>query len=168
MSFIEELLFQSEIIGKFIIALTLGFLIGLEREYSGKPAGMRTHSLIAASSAALVILGISVTQVFTQNFGTSLVSSDPTRIIHAIIVGISFLGAGAILKNDDSIENLTTAAGILASAAVGISVGLSLFYLAALLTVVIIVVSKGFMYVESWLNKRLESLKEKDPKTKKE
>ena len=74
------------------------------------------------------------------------------------------MGAGAILKNEGDIENLTTAAGILASAAVGISVGLSLFYLASVLTVVIILVSKDFMYVESWLNERLKRIKKKDPK----
>lgn len=164
MSYIENIIYESEIIGKFILALFLGFLIGLEREYHGKPAGMRTYSLIAASSSALVILGISITDLFNQNFGESIISGDPTRIIHAIIVGISFLGAGAILKDkkDNTIENLTTAAGILAATAVGISVALSHFYLAIVLTIIIITVNKFFLYIEQWLNEKLEKVKEKD------
>lgn len=165
MSPFETILYESGIVGKFVLSLLLGFLIGLEREYHGKPAGMRTYSLIAASSTALVILGFSLTDVFKSRFETSLITSDPTRIIHAIIVGISFLGAGAILKDTkkNTVENLTTAAGILAVSAVGVSVALSHFYLAIILTIVIIVVNKFFMYVESWLKDKMKSVKSKDP-----
>lgn len=113
------LLEQIGIIGFTLFAGLLGGLIGLERERSEKPAGVRTMSLISASSALIVALGVSVNE-FYGGIG------DPVRALHGVITGIGFLGAGTIAINNKTSRggHLTTAATVFASAAVGITVGL--------------------------------------------
>ncbi len=113
------LLEQIGIIGFTLLAGLLGGLIGLERERSEKPAGVRTMSLISASSALIVALGVSVNE-FYGGIG------DPVRALHGVITGIGFLGAGTIAINNKTSRggHLTTAATVFASAAVGITVGL--------------------------------------------
>jgi len=89
--------------------------MGLERELAQKPAGLRTHMLVAGASSLLVVLG----DVMIANYSTSsfvqAIQTDPIRIMEAIITGISFLGAGTIIfrNQDETVEGLTTAASIL-------------------------------------------------------
>jgi len=132
------------------IALLLGGLIGFEREKSDKPAGLRTHMLIAASSCLFLFLGISISHRVGQQLSPEAMGVDPTRILHAIIVGISFIGAGTILKSreDMVIRYLTTAATILVAAAVGIAVGLHLYVLAVGATLLTLLVSFVVGYFE--------------------
>jgi putative Mg2+ transporter-C (MgtC) family protein len=101
------------------MAAFLGAVIGLERERAEKPAGMRTMSLIAASSSLIVALGTVVNE-FYGGLG------DPTRALHGVITGIGFLGAGTIAINNRVSRggHLTTAATVFAAAAVGVTVGL--------------------------------------------
>jgi putative Mg2+ transporter-C (MgtC) family protein len=93
-------------------------LIGLDRELADKPAGIKTHSLVAAAAALVVGVG----RVINDTFG----EGDPTRALHAVITGIGFLGAGVIYTRArfDRISGITTAATIFFTAAVGVSVGL--------------------------------------------
>ncbi len=144
---------QLRIFGEVVLAAFLGGLVGFEREYAGKPAGLRTHMLVSASAAFLVALGNYI--VYTFEF-PSYVSSDPVRIIHAIIVGISFLGAGTILRRqgENQVEGLTTSASILAAAAVGIGTAIGLLYLAIGVTAVILFVNWVMSPVEVWLERR--------------
>lgn len=125
------------------IALVLGGLIGFEREKRDKPAGLRTHMLIAASSCLFLFLGVNISQSLSQELSGEAMGVDPTRILHAIIVGISFIGAGTILKSREGqeIRYLTTAATVLAAAAIGIAVGLHLYVLAVGATLVTLLVS---------------------------
>lgn len=108
----------------------LGSLVGLERDLANKPAGMRTNTLTAGAAAFLVLLGDVVLDSFDPQ---SLISADPIRIIQAIVVGVSFLGAGTIFKNKDGdgdpIEGLTTGASLLSVAAMGIGIALQLYWL---------------------------------------
>jgi putative Mg2+ transporter-C (MgtC) family protein len=114
------------------IAMVLGGLIGAEREFASKPAGFRTHTLVAG--AAALLMGIS--DILVESFGIELYSgtvrADPIRIVEAIITGISFLGAGTIFRSDNGkgVEGLTTAASILVSSAVGITAALNQWVLA--------------------------------------
>jgi len=100
---------------KVVFAMFLGGLMGLERELAQKPAGLRTHMLVAGASSLLVVLG----DVMIANYSTSsfvqAIQTDPIRIMEAIITGISFLGAGTIIfrNQDETVEGLTTAASIL-------------------------------------------------------
>jgi putative Mg2+ transporter-C (MgtC) family protein len=128
----------------------LGVLIGFDREIENKPAGLRTHMLVTGAAALLVGLGDVVIEHFAVDIGTQLVSSDPVRIFEAVITGVSFLGAGTILrhKGGERIEGLTTAASILFAAAVGVSVGLAQFLLAAGATLLVLVTLRGLGLVE--------------------
>lgn len=139
-----ELLF----LGKILIAALFGALVGFEREVAEKPAGLRTHTLVGATSCLLVMLAIFIVTSFQPQ---SLVTTDPIRIVEAIVVGISFLGAGTILKynreGEKSVEGLTTSASILAVSAIGIAVALDALLLAAGVTVLNVFVNWGIYYI---------------------
>ena len=96
-------------------AAVLGGLIGLEREWARKPAGLRTHMTVAVAAAAFVLIVI-------ESGGTE---ADVARVIQGVAAGIGFLGAGTILKRDDEsdVQGLTTAATIWLTAAVGVAAG---------------------------------------------
>ncbi|MES2149685.1 MAG: MgtC/SapB family protein [Pseudomonadota bacterium] len=114
-------------------ALLLGLLVGYERSYHGRAAGMRTYGLVCMASAALAIIGGYPGFWFGGHGGIGLQSlaGDPTRIIQGIVTGIGFLGAGVIMREGFNISGLTTAASIWASSVIGILVGVG-FYLAAM------------------------------------
>ncbi len=139
---------QFESIGLVGLAALLAGLIGLEREHSDKPAGFRTHMLVGGASAMLIILG-RVLALHFDDIGAleQSLRIDPVRIMQAIIVGVSFIGAGTILKveAEDRVRYLTTAASILLSAGVGIAVALYQFYLAG--GVVLIVLAINYVVV---------------------
>ena len=125
------------------IAMLLGAVVGFQRERYGKPAGLRTHILVAMGSALFVIAAIE----------SGMTSDGVSRVIQGLITGIGFIGAGAILKlgQDRAIYGLTTSAGIWATAAVGVAVGLGLLGLALLSVILIWFVLAGLGYVETRL-----------------
>ena len=116
-------------------ALLLGLIVGYERTYHGRAAGMRTYGLVCMASCALTVLAGYPTFWYggltVEAFPTGL-PPDPTRVIQGIVTGIGFLGAGLIMKDGLSISGLTTAASLWASSAIGILVGIG-FYSAAIL-----------------------------------
>ena len=113
-------------------ALLLGLLVGYERSYHGRAAGMRTYGIVCMASAALTILGGYPAFWFGGHGGMAVVTAaDPTRIIQGIVTGIGFLGAGVIMREGFNISGLNTAASIWASSVIGILVGVG-FYLAAM------------------------------------
>lgn len=118
---------------RLLAAMLLGAIIGFQRERAGKPAGLRTHMLVAMGSALFVLGGSAA--------GMSM--SDLSRVIQGLATGIGFIGAGAILKLRDEreIEGLTTAAGIWMTAATGVAAGLGrigLAFLSVILTWIVL------------------------------
>ncbi|WLI88994.1 MgtC/SapB family protein [Massilia sp. R2A-15] len=111
-------------------ALLLGLLVGYERSYHGRAAGMRTYGMVCMASAALTIIGGYPGLWYGAHAGP-LIVADPTRIIQGVVTGIGFLGAGVIMREGFNISGLTTAASIWASSVIGILVGIG-FYLAAM------------------------------------
>jgi putative Mg2+ transporter-C (MgtC) family protein len=111
-------------------ALALGLLVGYERSYHGRAAGMRTYGLVCMASAALTVICGYPAQWFGGHM-TELVGTDPTRVIQGIVTGIGFLGAGVIMREGFNISGLTTAASIWASSVIGVMVGVG-FYLSAM------------------------------------
>ena len=104
-------------------ALVLGCLVGYERAYHGRAAGMRTYGLVCMASAALtVIAGYSVNW-YGGHAVPSALGGDPTRIIQGIVTGIGFLGAGVIMREEGNVRGLNTAATLWTSAAVGACAG---------------------------------------------
>ena len=147
-------LMQFEIIGEVALAMLLGGVIGFEREMADKPAGFRTQMLVAGAAALLVGLGDAMLRRFAVDSSINA-SSDPIRIVEAIVTGISFLGAGTIFRRDrtEQVEGLTTAASILLCAAIGISVALRQFVLAVGVTVLALIVLRGLTGIEKRLAK---------------
>lgn len=139
---------QLDILLKVIVAVCLGGVIGIERELARKPAGIRTHMFVAGAAALVMSLSTVLINQFNQTFGK--VQSDPVRVIEAIIVGISFIGAGTVLKSekDHNVYYLTTAASILFAAGIGITVALEMFPLAAGLTILVVLVNAAVGGIE--------------------
>ena len=126
---------------KLTVATVLGAVVGFEREYVGKAAGMRTFSLVSLGSCLFTILSA---WGFQQFVGTPGFSFDPSRIAAQVITGIGFLGAGLIIFRGFRVEGLTTAAGLWVSAAIGMAVGLG-FYVLSLVTAVLVLVIFFFL-----------------------
>ena len=124
------MLIELQLIGLVALAMLLGGLIGLEREMADKPAGLRTHMLVSGAAALLVGLSNIIVDAFTAE--QSAVQVDPVRIIEAIVAGVSFLGAGTIIRSRENgqTEGLTTAASLLFVAGVGVGVATYHFILA--------------------------------------
>lgn len=121
------MLSPGEFLLRLLVALLLGFVIGLEREYrshSPRAAGMRTLALVSMGSALFTLISAYGFAIFT---GPEFTKPDPSRIAAQIVTGIGFLGAGAILLHRQSIRGLTTAAAIWTVAAIGMAVGVGLY-----------------------------------------
>lgn len=149
---------ELKVAGEVGFALVLGGLVGLEREAANKPAGVRTHMLVAAAAALLVGLGHALIEQFSgrTDIAALRLQTDPVRIVEAIVTGVSFLGAGTIFqrKQADTVEGLTTAACLLLSAAIGIAVAVERYLLASVVTVLTLFVLRGVKTIEGWMARR--------------
>lgn len=130
--------------GVFVLrvgAATLGgVLIGIERELKNRNAGLKTNTLVSIGAAVFMIVSLE----FKDEFGV-----DITRVLSQVVVGIGFLGAGVILKKENKIEGLTTAATIWCSAAVGCLASIGMYLELATITFLIILVNLVFGYLDS-------------------
>jgi putative Mg2+ transporter-C (MgtC) family protein len=133
-----------DFVWRLLLSAGLGAVIGLEREYRRKPAGLRTNILIAIGSALFTILSISMTA------GTG----DPSRVAGQIVTGIGFLGGGAILRNRDTVHGMTTAATIWVNAAIGVACGIGQYELATVTTVLTLVVLVVLPPIETYFERR--------------
>ena len=145
MEFLQEIgagTAQLKIALQVIIAMTLGAAVGYDREASDKPAGLRTHMLVAGAAALFVGLGTIIAQIYNAAISGPRIQTDPIRVFEAIITGISFLGAGTIIRHreNDKVEGITTAASLLMTAAIGATIGLSQWFLGTVLTLLVFLV----------------------------
>jgi putative Mg2+ transporter-C (MgtC) family protein len=133
-------------------ALLLGMLVGYERSYNGRAAGMRTYGLVCMASTALTAF---VGHASLWYGGTAVqVQADPTRVVQGVVTGVGFLCAGVIMKDGLSISGLTTAASIWAASAIGVLLGVG-FYAAALLLALLCMLSMSMLHrLESKLPRR--------------
>ena len=130
---------EISILVRILLAMMLGGLIGLEREKNKRPAGFRTHILVCVGACMTALIGFFVWHV------TGGVS-DPMRISAQVISGIGFLGVGTILvKEHDHITGLTTAAGLWATATIGIACGCG-FYIGALFGTLVVAVTEAVLF----------------------
>jgi putative Mg2+ transporter-C (MgtC) family protein len=133
---------------RLVVAGLLGAVLGWERESAHKPAGLRTHMLVAIASALFTVLAeLAVIQFPGEGQG---LRSDPIRVIQAVSIGIGFLGSGVIFvsKSGDTVRGLTTAASIWATAAIGIAAGLQHYVLAIGATLLLVAVLRGMARFE--------------------
>lgn len=113
-----------ELLGRVVLGFVLGAPLGWERERSGRPAGLRTHMLVTAGATVFTIVSI---YGFADPSGTR----DTARVAAQIVAGVGFLGAGTIWRTADAVRGLTTAASIWLAAAIGMTVGVGMYPLAA-------------------------------------
>ncbi len=135
-------------------SMLLGMLVGYERSYHGRAAGMRTFSLVCMASTGIVaIFGYPELWFGGQNIN-SITADGPSRVIQGIVTGIGFLGAGVIIREGHSISGLSTAASIWTAAAIGILIGLG-FYAAGIALAVLCAFSMTIvLQLERWLPRR--------------
>lgn len=119
-----------------LFALLLGGAVGLEREYHGRPAGLRTHILVCLSSTMLILIS---RELGTETVGTAA-RFDPNRMGAGIVTGIGFLGASTVLRSGDFLRGLTTAACIWFVAGLGIVLGAEHYALGILCTAIVLLV----------------------------
>ena len=129
------------------LSVLLGAAMGLERELGGHRAGLRTHLMVAVGACLFAIASILGADGH-QN-------ADPTRIASQVVVGIGFLGGGAIIHERGSVRGLTTAAGLWVAASVGVAAGLGAGWLATLGALVALFCMAGLLPLERWLKLRL-------------
>ena len=120
---------------KLLVSFLLGAIIGIERQFRRREAGMRTFALICMGSAAAMLISIWIPQCY-PNF----LNGDPGRIAAQVLTGIGFLGAGAIIQSHGSIHGLTTAACIWVAAVIGLAVGAGMYIPALIATTLTLVV----------------------------
>ncbi len=136
---------ELQIIFQLLLAVFLGALIGLEREYKKKGAGIQTYSLVVLGSCLFT-----ATSLLLAKSGII----DPSPIIIAITVGMGFIGAGAIFRGELRIEGLTTAAGLWTSAAIGLAIGAGFYFIAIFTTFLVIGILAGFGLLEEKILKK--------------
>ncbi len=124
---------MQDILIKIFLALTLGGILGMERQYHDKPAGYATNCLICLGAMLFTVLSEYM----------SAAGGDPGRISAQIVTGVGFIGAGSILRDGNKISGLTTAAGVWLVAAIGMAVGYGQYVLAALSAASILVIQLG-------------------------
>ncbi len=121
-------------------ATAVGLLLGYERSYRGRAAGMRTYALVCFTSTMLIVVNAYPGHWYGGMLGTQPIGAgDPTRVIQGIMTGIGFLGAGVIMKEGFTIRGLSSAASIWATAGIGIIIGLGFYGAAISATVVALV-----------------------------
>ncbi|WP_269411545.1 MgtC/SapB family protein [Lentibacillus daqui] len=130
-------MFDYEMLLRLVISAVLGLVIGLEREYKGKPLGLKTCLVISITSCLLTIVSIQSAYIFPDSDYITI-RMDPLRLAAQIVSGVGFLGAGVILRReDDTISGLTTAAMVWGAAGVGLATGAG-FYVESIVGVVLL------------------------------
>ena len=139
-----------------LIALVLGGAIGYERETAGKGAGLRTNMLVCFAAYLFTRIGTMMTGDASSVLETEIIRADPVRIIQAMVIGISFIGAGVIMRQaeTDRIQGLTTAATLLVVAPIGVFVALEHIVLAIGITVLTLLVLRGGLLLEPPFGKK--------------
>jgi putative Mg2+ transporter-C (MgtC) family protein len=138
------------IASRLLLAMLAGGAIGMERALHGREAGFRTHALVCVSSSLLMVLVVYQWMLVPEEF-LDTVRVDPSRMAQGIMTGIGFLGAGVIIKEGLTVRGLTTAASIWMTAAVGIIIGMGLYFPAFLATVMTVIILSFFRWVEKKL-----------------
>jgi putative Mg2+ transporter-C (MgtC) family protein len=136
-----------EMLLRLVAALVSGALIGYERSFHGRPAGLRTHVLVCLASSLLMLV-----TVFEQQWVLTApgeIRLDPTRMAQGIMTGIGFLGAGVVVKEGLNVRGLTTAASIWITAAIGILAGVGMYVPMTIAVLMTLVVLSLFRWIEA-------------------
>lgn len=134
-------------------ALLLGMLVGYERSYHGRAAGMRTYGLVCMASTALTVI-VGYSGFWYGGHAVLASNPDPTRVVQGIVTGIGFLGAGVIMHEGLSTRGLSTAASIWTSSAIGVMIGVGFYGAAIALSLLAVFCMTWITRLECWLPSR--------------
>lgn len=137
-----------DVMVRLLVALLLGMVIGTERVWAHKTAGMRTYALVSMGSALFVIISNEMVKYYTGMSGL-----NPLMITAQIVVGVGFIGSGLIFSKESKMMGLTTATGLWVSAGIGMAAGFKLFNIAIIATVLILFIFIVLWFVEEQLKK---------------
>jgi len=146
---------NAEMLLRVAVAVVLGGAIGVEREISAQPAGFRTHVLLCLGAALFGLISIHAFEPFSVPRADTNVQIDVTRVASQVVVGVGFLGGGAILKERGSIRGLTTAASMWVTAAVGLAVGVGYYWAAVTVTIAVLLSLVVLRWARRWLRLRV-------------
>ena len=138
---------QIEFVIRLLVACICGFLLGFERKNRGKEAGIRTHCVVAVASTLMMILS----KYGFDDLSEAMRGADGARIAAQVVSGIGFLGAGMIFVHKNTIKGLTTAAGIWATAGIGMAIGAGMYFIGIISTVIIYLIQIFLHGKASWL-----------------
>jgi putative Mg2+ transporter-C (MgtC) family protein len=144
---------NNEMILRLVVAVVLGLLVGAERFFVHKDAGMKTHALVSLGSAVFVLISEAMVQRYIHLPGLS-----PTMIPAQIVVGIGFLGAGSIMIYGSQLRGLTTAGGLWVTAGIGMAAGFGLFSLSILVTILVLLILIMINIIEKPIRKISEEI----------
>lgn len=134
------------------LAIVFGGVIGLERELKDRPAGLRTNMLVSLAAATFTLLSA---ELISESLEASeIIRIDTLRIIEAVIAGVAFLGAGAIIRAGRNVRGLTTGASLWMSGSIGVSCGGGYYVIAGLAAILALMVLYLLRIVEKWLGFR--------------
>lgn len=136
------------IISKLGVAILCGMIIGLERVWAHKTAGMRTYALVSMGSALFVIISETMLSTYTNYPGI-----NPFHIVAQIVVGVGFLGTGLIFSHDSKVMGMTTATSLWVSAGIGMAAGFGLFGMAFIATFLTLFIFVALYVIEARLKK---------------
>jgi putative Mg2+ transporter-C (MgtC) family protein len=140
---------------RFLVAVALTGAIGVEREIAGQPAGLRTHITVGLGAALFGLISVHGFDAYVAGRNTNNYQIDVSRVASQVVVGVGFLGAGAILKEGASIRGLTTAASLWAVAAIGLAAGLGSFFAATAACVALLLALIFLRTPRRWVRRRL-------------
>lgn len=149
---------------RIFLSIVLGFILGLERQISFRTVGIKTHILVCTGSAVFTLLSIYGFE--GTNISHEVLRQDPARIAAQIVTGIGFIGAGAIMKNHNSVAGVTTAATLWLVASVGMAVGAGFYFLGVITTCVIVIAIILSRILERNINRYLGNNDKKKSKKK--
>ena len=132
---------------RLVMAVVLGGIVGFERQYRGRPAGLRTHILVCLGATLITLAGVCLV-AGKQQPGEAF-RTDPARVAAGVITGIGFLGAGTIIRDPEGVKGLTTAASLWVVAAIGLAVGCGFIKVATYTTVLVLIVLHLLRYIEN-------------------
>jgi len=137
---------------RLVAAVVLGGIVGFEREHAGKPAGLRTHMLVALAACLFIIVSQQLSEL---PFGDpDAMRVDPLRLVEAVTAGVAFLAAGVIFTSGGKVMNVTTGASLWLAGAIGLACGSGQMPLAAMATGIVVVVLFLLRLLEKWIGTR--------------
>ncbi len=143
---------DDQVILKLVVAVILGMVIGVERVFVHKEAGMKTHALVSLGAATFIIISELIAVKYAITGGL-----DPSRVASQVIVGIGFLGAGSIIFQGNRLSGLTTAGGLWVTASIGMAAGFGFYSLAIVTTILVLLILVVVNLFEIPIRKKLEA-----------